>query len=305
MTNPLDIINSLVQNATSQSQIRWLMCKECGNVKEHDMSTLPAADPCPACSAPFNRITLGSRELAEQKRRELREAKGLPLSPADLAKITPPATPAPEPQAATTPPTSAPEPVVAEPKTRKRVPKATAPVAPTAPTAPEPAKEIPETAASLGSAPVQLVQLPDPDAEVDWEAKRAEDRALFISKLQLSPTTWTPVGSGRLFTTGFWTTNDDGSRRVDWFELHDTPQSFAARYAEARSRDPKTSADQGLINDLSADIKLVAFRGTVTASLRQALQHCSIRPAYGCRVSLAAKLTENGNISFQVVAVLK
>lgn len=313
MTNPLDVINNLVNAAASQSQVRWLMCRECGNVLQHDMSTMPPATPCPACSAAFNRVTFGSKELAEQKRRELREAKGLPLSPADLALLSP-ATPAPEPQAATTPPTPAPEPPVApapvapapvaEKPKRNRAPKATAPVVPSVQVEESAPVEVPEIAASLPGNPVHFVQIPESPVE-DWAAKRDADKATFLAKFNLSPVAWTPVGSGRLFATGFWTTNDDGSRRVDWFEIHDTPASFAARYQEARARDPKTSADQALCNDLSADLLLVAFRGTVTASLRQILQTTSVRPTYGCRVQLSAKLTEHGNIAFQVTGVSK
>lgn len=329
MTNPLDAINDLVNKATqAPSQLRWLMCRECGNVLEHDMSTIPPADPCAGCGAPFNRVTFPSKELAEQKRRELRKEKNLPLSPADLVAIQRDAA-APTPAAPVAAPThAAPASVVPTP-------------APVVPEKVEPATEAPkpkrgraskgtETSKSTEAAKVPEIDRPEPqtasapilapmpEAPADlfpteatgmtpeqWNAKRDADKVAFISKLALSHTAWTPCGHGRLFTTGFWDTRDDGTRFIDWCEIHDTPASFASRYNEAKMRDSKTTADQGMINDLSADLKLVAFRGTINASLRQVLQSCSIRPTYGCRVSLAAKLTESGNISFQVTAVSK
>ena len=327
--NPLDAINNLVNQATAApSQLRWLMCRECGNILEHDMSQLPAADPC-VCGAAFNRVTLPSKELAEAKRRELRAAKGLPLTPAEHAqvaaaapsevaaanneaafggpeKVEIPAPKAPE----KVEPAEAPKP---EPKPRRgRAAKGDAAAIPEPPVAPvaEPSKPQPQTHSAPVLAPLNANGLPEnlvqtPAEDVDWDAKRAADKAAFVAKYGLTETAWAPCGHGRLFTTGFWSTRDDGTRFVDWFELHDTPQSFAARYAEAKARDPKTTADQGLINDLPADFTGIAFRGTVTASLRKVLQSCSVRPTYGCRVSLAAKLTENGNLSFQVTAVSK
>lgn len=320
MTNPLDAINDFVNKATqAPSQLRWLMCRECGNVLEHDMATIPPADPCVGCNAPFNRVTLPSRELAEQKRRELRKEKGLLLSPADLAALqrdsvapVPPVAAAPVPPAPAAPEkveSAAPVAAPAETPKPKRGRASKATEAAKVPEAPVAATPEPQTA----SAPI-LTPMPEAPADLfpqdamtseQWAQKREEEKRTFIEKLQLTHTAWTPCGHGRLFSTGFWSEREDGTRFIDWCEIHDTPASFAARYNEAKMRDSRTTADQGLINDLSADLKLVAFRGTVTASLRQVLQSCSIRPTYGCRVSLAARLTESGNISFQVTAVSK
>lgn len=296
MTNPLDAINSLVQNATAQSQLRWLVCRACGDVREHDMSTIPAATPC-HCGHKFDRITLAPKALAEQKAEEIRLNYRPAAATSEPAPVAPTAeAPAAEAPAAEAPATESRRGRKAKGEKAEAKPEPQTHSAPVL--APEPVLDV---------LPADLMQAPTPAqmTNEEWSAKRDADKALFIKAHGVGIGTWTPVGSGRLFTTGFWSEREDGTRFVDWFELHDTPQSFASRYNEARLRDPRTAADQGLINDLTGDLGLVAFRGTVTASLRECLQKCSVRPSYGCRVQLSAKLTEHGNIAFQVTAVSK
>jgi hypothetical protein len=275
--NPLDAINNLVNQATTASTMRWLVCRDCANIQQHDMATMPPA-ACPQCNG-TSRITAGTEVMAQGfalkiKNPEQAAANNcLPLP--DAAPVAPVAPPA------------APE----KPKRGKKAPAAAeAKVAADAVTAPTTPDNIPTSV---------------DEGEIDWGRKREMARDQLFAKFpSINAATWTPVTTGKIQTFGFGTFVE-GAFHSDWMEVTDTPNSFSERFKEAKRSDPGLSIDLAKVVVCEADEEAFtpfAFQNCLTCSLRPLFRE-TVRPMVGARVVVGARLGKTGKLQFAVVEV--
>ena len=287
--NPLDAITNLIGN-TKAATLRWLVCRECGHILEHDMSILPPADPCVACGRPFNRVTMPSLALAEQasaRNNNLNKIAQEPAVPQPKVEVVPAAVETPTPPAE-------------EQKSRSRKPRESRTAKPEPQTAPASALELP---VEVETATGEVIEAQVPE-KIDYKVLREEAKAALLAKFpQISAAGWTKVAIGRQLTYGFsvWI---DGKPETDWYEQFDDSTSFGARFHAAKESNPALTIDQCKVAGLPEELQPFAFAGGISATLRPVLQ-TGIRPANTSKVELSVKLSRNGGLVWGVTGCLK
>lgn len=273
--NPLESINNIVRSA-QPSQVRWLVCRDCGTVIEHDFAHLPPA-VCSSCGSKSNHVVLPNPEKAKEAAAQFTKADA-PLPPGVLKEVVPP-------PAKVEPLTPAPDKVDPPAPAPKRTRKAN-----------------PVTQVVATVAPAIHPSEVSPGDQIDWEAQRNAAREALTAKFGLNPVEWKPVGTGVIYTFGFsaW----EGSRPVyGWMELTDTPQSFRAVFDEARASYPAAAMDAAKVTALPEELVPLAFQGMLTATLRPMMAAGGIRATVNAKVTIGAKLSKSGSVVFAVLGV--
>jgi hypothetical protein len=279
MNDPIAAINNIVAQSAATSTVRWLVCPECKDIKEHDMATGVPAAVCPACNQRVSRVlrpSLASAQLAVTGM-EARVMTGQ------------------EPAA-----TNEPTPIT---RTRKSKPRVE-------PTVSQPTPEIPNNLVEAAAAP-QLPASSEPTNPVSDEPVHAVSAGAqaridatnkLIAKYHLTAHTPAKVCTGEVLTWGFtkWSEDSEGNRKPAYC-IRDVADSgeYMKSLNDQRRIDGTTGTDVVVCTDLPAEVRATAFNGELIASTRDSVR--THRVTCGARVVLGAKVSSKGRLIWCVL----
>jgi hypothetical protein len=299
-----NLVDSIMNGlGTVAPTIRFLVCPHCAGITEHPSTVMPPA-ACPKCGTATRMTVHPTREIADQKAHNIKEALEVMSKPFTPGAAAPNAAG----PAFTTP---KPEPHPMNPSTKSAEPVKPIEAAPAPPPKPAATTRKAKPAPAPVAAPAPEVAPVDPIHtaldQTDFKAVRNAAVEKFKYENKINGLDWTEVGVGEVFSVGFtlWQTVE-GSRRPSYgfMEIIDTPASFRASLAEAKTVDPMVKIDVAQITGLSEALVPLVYGGVLVASIWD-MKTGPMRVMAGTRVRLGAKVSKSGSLLWQVLGIAR